>query len=211
MIDPWLSTLTSVNDPLGLISPFILVGKQIIQEMCRNQIDWDIPIPQIENSMGKWRIDLQQFLAFLTFVKQLNLPQTRLRLLEWSLQWLKFTTVWQFTGCFRVYYFNYEMIVVCLCRKNTKYIEQTWIKRPWPLIALIGKQSIVPVIHREIFQPESKETIGLILQAKKILFNQLFTYNIYSQNDTLPEMWGIILKKMWTNYDNNHLNLLYTT
>lgn len=31
-----LSTLSSVYDPLGLISPFILVGKQILQEMCRN-------------------------------------------------------------------------------------------------------------------------------------------------------------------------------
>lgn len=40
-----LSTLSSVYDPLGLISPFILVGKQILQEMCRNQIDWDSPIP----------------------------------------------------------------------------------------------------------------------------------------------------------------------
>lgn len=40
-----LSTLSSVYDPLGLISPFILVGNQILQEMCRNQIDWDSPIP----------------------------------------------------------------------------------------------------------------------------------------------------------------------
>lgn len=57
-----LSTLSSVYDPLGLISPFILVGKQILQEMCRNQIDWDSPIPDtLRTRWEKWRIDLQQF------------------------------------------------------------------------------------------------------------------------------------------------------
>lgn len=57
-----LSTLNSVYDSLGLISPFILVGKQILQEMCRNQIDWDSPIPDtLSTRWEKWRIDLQQF------------------------------------------------------------------------------------------------------------------------------------------------------
>lgn len=57
-----LSTLSSVYDPLGLISPFILVGKQILQEMCRNQIDWDSPIPYtLRTRWEKWRINLQQF------------------------------------------------------------------------------------------------------------------------------------------------------
>ena len=36
-----LSTLSSVYDPLGFIVPFILIGKQILQEMYRNQPDWE--------------------------------------------------------------------------------------------------------------------------------------------------------------------------
>ena len=48
-----LSTLSSVYDPLGFIAPFILIGKQILQEMCRNQLDWDSPIP--ENLHPRWR------------------------------------------------------------------------------------------------------------------------------------------------------------
>ncbi|XP_062610192.1 uncharacterized protein LOC134271972 [Saccostrea cucullata] len=56
-----LSTLSSVFDPLGFIAPFVLVGKQILQEMCRNQTDWDSPLP--ENLRPRWRCwrnDLEQ-------------------------------------------------------------------------------------------------------------------------------------------------------
>lgn len=52
-----LSTLSSVYDPLGLIFPFILVVKQILQEMCRNQNRLGQPYTRhIENSMGKMEI-----------------------------------------------------------------------------------------------------------------------------------------------------------
>lgn len=48
-----LSTLSSVYDPLGFIAPFILAGKQILHEMCRNQVDWDSPLP--EHLLPRWR------------------------------------------------------------------------------------------------------------------------------------------------------------
>ena len=35
-----LCTVCSVYDPLGLAAPVILVGKQILQELCRGNIDW---------------------------------------------------------------------------------------------------------------------------------------------------------------------------
>ena len=39
-----LSTVCSMYDPLGYISPVILVGKQILQEMCADNLDWDDPL-----------------------------------------------------------------------------------------------------------------------------------------------------------------------
>ncbi len=47
-----LSTISSVYDPLGFISPFILVGKQILQQMCKDQTDWDSPLT--EPLMRRW-------------------------------------------------------------------------------------------------------------------------------------------------------------
>ena len=40
-----LSTISSVYDPLGAVSPVILVGKQILQTLCRQNVSWDYPIP----------------------------------------------------------------------------------------------------------------------------------------------------------------------
>ena len=40
-----LSTLNSIYDPLGLISPFILKGRLIFQTVCRLPIGWDDPVP----------------------------------------------------------------------------------------------------------------------------------------------------------------------
>ena len=39
-----LSTISSVYEPLGIASPVILVGKQILQDMCRDNIAWDDPV-----------------------------------------------------------------------------------------------------------------------------------------------------------------------
>ncbi|KAK0147265.1 hypothetical protein N1851_013317 [Merluccius polli] len=47
-----LSTVASVYDPLGFMSPSVLIGKQILQQMCREKIGWDDEIP--ENLKPKW-------------------------------------------------------------------------------------------------------------------------------------------------------------
>lgn len=46
-----LSTVSSVYDPLGLVEPIILLGKRILQELCREGVDWD-DIP--DNSRARW-------------------------------------------------------------------------------------------------------------------------------------------------------------
>ena len=40
-----LSNVCSVYDLLGLAAPFVLVGKQILQDLCRDKADWGDPIP----------------------------------------------------------------------------------------------------------------------------------------------------------------------
>ena len=39
-----LSTIASIYDPLGFLSPFILQGKNILQDMCRIATSWDEPL-----------------------------------------------------------------------------------------------------------------------------------------------------------------------
>lgn len=54
-----LSTVSSVFDPLGMLAPLILVGKTILQELCRDGADWDDKVPEpLRGRWEKWRADL---------------------------------------------------------------------------------------------------------------------------------------------------------
>ena len=41
-----LAMLSSVFDPLGLVAPFLLKGRKIIQVLCKGNFKWDDPIPE---------------------------------------------------------------------------------------------------------------------------------------------------------------------
>ena len=56
-----LSTLSSLYDPLGLTSPFILRARQIFQQMVRLKLDWDDPLPaELKEPWGRWIADLEK-------------------------------------------------------------------------------------------------------------------------------------------------------
>lgn len=41
-----LSTVSSIYDPLGMLSPVVLVAKLILRDLCRRALGWDEPIPE---------------------------------------------------------------------------------------------------------------------------------------------------------------------
>jgi hypothetical protein len=54
-----LSTVSSIYDPMGFVAPLLLQGKQILQELCREGVDWDDPVPEsIRVRWEKWRSEL---------------------------------------------------------------------------------------------------------------------------------------------------------
>ena len=56
-----LSTISSIFDPLGFVSPLLLQGKSILQELCRQDLDWDDPIPdETKAKWQRWRTELMQ-------------------------------------------------------------------------------------------------------------------------------------------------------
>lgn len=42
-----LATVAFIFDPLGFLAPYVLPGKMILQEMCRQGVDWDDPLPKM--------------------------------------------------------------------------------------------------------------------------------------------------------------------
>ena len=53
------SELSSVYDPLGLASPFILKGRRIIQKLCQGNTGWvDTVSDAVQKEWTKWRVKL---------------------------------------------------------------------------------------------------------------------------------------------------------
>lgn len=54
-----LSTVAAVYDPLGFAAPYLLNGKRILQEMCRQGTGWDDPLPEhLRPRWECWKDDL---------------------------------------------------------------------------------------------------------------------------------------------------------
>ncbi|KAL7841403.1 hypothetical protein SRHO_G00250940 [Serrasalmus rhombeus] len=54
-----LASVASIYDPLGLIAPYLLKGKGILQEMCHQGTGWDDPLPAtLKPRWEKWLNDL---------------------------------------------------------------------------------------------------------------------------------------------------------
>ena len=55
-----MSSVSSIFDPLGLVAPVLLIGKRILQMLCRDGYGWDDPISEeIGAEWEKWRNDIQ--------------------------------------------------------------------------------------------------------------------------------------------------------
>lgn len=67
-----LSTVASVFDPLGFVAPFILLGKQILQTLCRHKVSWDEALPA--NILQQW----ESWLKDLSHLAALKIPRSYL-------------------------------------------------------------------------------------------------------------------------------------
>ena len=64
-----LSTVSSLFDPLGFVSPFVLRGKQILKELWRDGFGWDDPVP--DAIMTRWN----ECTSDLEAVSKLRIPR----------------------------------------------------------------------------------------------------------------------------------------
>ena len=52
---------SSIYDPLGLISPFLLPAKSILQDLCRDRLTWDDPVSlDIQQQWERWLAEADQ-------------------------------------------------------------------------------------------------------------------------------------------------------
>lgn len=60
-----LSVVSSIYDPLGVLAPFTLQAKQILQKLCQERLGWDDTIPdEITGPWTRWLTELEQLCRF---------------------------------------------------------------------------------------------------------------------------------------------------
>lgn len=59
------SLLPKIYDPMGLISPYVITAKMLLQEVCQLQTDWDEKLPQdMINRWKTWQADIPNLDGF---------------------------------------------------------------------------------------------------------------------------------------------------
>lgn len=54
-----LSTVGSIFDPLGFLAPVVITAKQILQQMCKDKLDWDAPVSDdLRPRWEQWRREI---------------------------------------------------------------------------------------------------------------------------------------------------------
>ena len=54
-----LATVSSIYDPLGFVVPVLLAGKRILQMFCKDNANWDDPLPDtLRTEWEKWRDEI---------------------------------------------------------------------------------------------------------------------------------------------------------
>lgn len=62
---PLTRTVSSIYDPLGMLSPVVLTAKKILRDLCGKGIDWDDTVPEsVFREWLKWLQQLQLFDKF---------------------------------------------------------------------------------------------------------------------------------------------------
>ncbi|KAK3895796.1 hypothetical protein Pcinc_000519 [Petrolisthes cinctipes] len=56
-----LATIGAMYDPLGMIAPFLLQGRLILQDLCKLQVGWDDELPEEqEKSCETWKSSVSE-------------------------------------------------------------------------------------------------------------------------------------------------------
>ena len=64
-----LSVVSSIYDPMGFLTPFTIRGKKLVQDLARDQVDWDQPLS--ENHLTSW----QEWLKEIDDISLVQIPR----------------------------------------------------------------------------------------------------------------------------------------
>jgi len=196
-----LSMTSSIYDPLGFISPYVLPAKFILQDLCRQGFGWDDPVPEREQE--RWN----QWLEELPKLKELEVnrclkPKSFGEVVSAELHNFSDASQLGYGAVSYLRLVNGEGIVHCafiMGKSRLTPIKQVTIPRLELAAAVVATrlssmiiQEIDMTIHNVFFWTDSTCVLGYILNQDKrfktFVANRLSTIHEVSR----PEQWRYV-------------------
>ncbi len=169
-----LSTVSSIYDPMVFVALLLLQGKQILQELCREGVDWDDPVPEsIRVRWEKWRSELAELLLLNNLSVQRSFQPEGFEVLK-SIELHHFSdaSTSEYGQCSYLRMVNNEGKVHCsfvMGKARVSPLKSVTIPR-LELTAALVSVKVSNMLHRElnyeaivdVFWTDSKVVIGYI-------------------------------------------------
>ena len=200
-----LSTIASVFDPLGFIAPFVLMGKQILQEMCRDNLAWDDPLP--DHLRAQWDSWLHDLVALQTIkIKRCLIPPGFGEIASTELHHFSDASTLGYGQCSYIRYVNTNKEVHCtllFAKSRVTPLKQVTIPRAELQAAVLAAKVAdnlktdlkLTTLTKEVFWTDSKVVLGYI-------HNEARRFHVYVANrvqqirdTTSTDQWKFISTK----------------
>ena len=107
-----LSIISSIYDPLGFTSPFVLEGRQLLQHLCNQNVQWDETVnEELKSQWIKWEMKLQQ-------VENLQIPRCLQppgfgRIIDIGIHHFSDASEYGYGQCSYIRYVNEDGLIYC--------------------------------------------------------------------------------------------------
>ena len=179
-----LATVASVYDPLGLIAPFILQGRQILQATCKGQLSWDDEIPEyLRVDWQKWKDDLRNLENFA--VNRCLKPKNFGQAVKYELHNFSDASLTGYGQCSYLRQINADKQVTCslvMAKARVAPLKPTTIPR-LELQAAVLSAKIADKLREELDIPDLQQTFWT--DSKVVLGyirNEKAKFHIYVAN-----------------------------
>ena len=196
-----LSIVASIYDLLGFVAPFILLGKQILQQMCRDKVGWDEPLPEeLRTWWESWLQDLQNLSN--VKIKRSYIPANVSDVKQYELHHFSDASVTGYGECSYLRAVNASGEVHCslvMGKARVAPTKVTTIPRLELSAAVVAARTSVMLRHeleidglQEYFWTDSKVVLGYINNDAKRF--HVFVANRIQRikSTTEPEQWQYV-------------------
>lgn len=163
--------VASLYDPLGLISPFVLTGKRVLQETCRQGTGWDDPLPsELRPVWDNWSSDLENFEKVI--IPRCYVPKDFGQIVKMELHHFSDASVYGYGQCSYLRHINTDGKVCCAlitAKSRVASVKVTTIPR-LELTAAVVSITVSSMLRDELglspideyFWTDSKVVLGYI-------------------------------------------------